>query len=362
MNLHFSIYLDIVRFFAAIAVFLTHIASPPFTKGLIWWPLGSLGSEAVIVFFVLSGYVIAYVTSTREKTARQYFTARVARLYSVVLVGLVLTFVLDFAGSSFNPEFYNRLEFSFDSDLWIAYLSSVLFLNEYQVFQFDGIAPGTNVPFWSLSFEATFYVIAGLVLFFPRLVWIPVTVVILALAGKTIIALFPGWLLGALLYYLKFNVSVPRVVSVVLCLASLLLIMASPFWGKHMPSDNFGYFFPWGVGPFNRDLMNDYLVAILFAVHLIFARDILTGNRNVSSVLESLSRWAGSLTFPMYVLHYPAISFLFAVSPLTQNSWGNLLLTSGLTMLLVIAVTPVCEWLKRAMRGLLGRPRAKASM
>ena len=72
MPIYFSLYLDIVRFIAAIAVFLDHISSYPFTKNLFWSPLGSYGGIAVIIFFVLSGYVIAYVTSTREKTLFKY--------------------------------------------------------------------------------------------------------------------------------------------------------------------------------------------------------------------------------------------------------------------------------------------------
>ena len=40
-----------------------------------------LGNDAVMVFFVLSGFVIAYVADKKEKTLRDRALSRLARLY-----------------------------------------------------------------------------------------------------------------------------------------------------------------------------------------------------------------------------------------------------------------------------------------
>ena len=49
-----SIYLDIVRFAAALVVFLGHAADSRFTGGFLW-QFNLINQEAVTIFFVLSG-------------------------------------------------------------------------------------------------------------------------------------------------------------------------------------------------------------------------------------------------------------------------------------------------------------------
>ena len=114
MNHGTSLYLDLIRFFAAAMVFVTHASYERFTGG--WMReigLGSFGNDAVVVFFVLSGLVIAYVCHAREKTLRDYALSRAARIYSVVIPCLLLTVILDFAGSRINYAPY--------AGWWLAY-------------------------------------------------------------------------------------------------------------------------------------------------------------------------------------------------------------------------------------------------
>src|SRR5882757_3377028 len=60
----FSTYLDALRFLAAMAVVIAHFTFPQFTAGVRHQ--GELAGLAVTVFFVLSGYVIAYVADKKE--------------------------------------------------------------------------------------------------------------------------------------------------------------------------------------------------------------------------------------------------------------------------------------------------------
>ena len=66
MDRYFSIYLDAIRFCMAFLVFFYHSAFPNF---LPWLPWVDVGHHAVIVFFVLSGLVIAYVSEAKENKA-----------------------------------------------------------------------------------------------------------------------------------------------------------------------------------------------------------------------------------------------------------------------------------------------------
>ena len=96
-----SLYLDALRFGAAFVVFLSHYGK--FTRGMLW-QMQPYGRTAVMVFFVLSGFVIAWVTETRERTVEDYALSRLARLYSVIVPAFILTAVLDHVAMAINPH------------------------------------------------------------------------------------------------------------------------------------------------------------------------------------------------------------------------------------------------------------------
>jgi peptidoglycan/LPS O-acetylase OafA/YrhL len=55
-----SLYLDVLRFGAAFTVFVSHYAHVRHSGGLFWQMI-PYGRVAVLAFFVLSGFVIAWV-------------------------------------------------------------------------------------------------------------------------------------------------------------------------------------------------------------------------------------------------------------------------------------------------------------
>lgn len=351
MKPRFSLYLDLIRFTAAVAVFLEHLASYPFTNGVMPTWLLHGGAPAVIVFFVLSGYVIAHVTGTAERTARAYVAARVSRLYSVVPIALLLTFLFDRIGMTLEPDLYAVPRVLMKPETWAGYVSSLFFVNEYQVFGFDGIAPGTNNPYWSLSFEATYYVVAGLALFAPRRLGIPLALVLFMLAGRTIFALFPSWLLGFAVARSRVGSSLPRSVAALAAFASAAAVFAAPMVAAHLPQDNFGWHFPWGRKPFDRNLVGDYVVAIAFALNVVAMRRLLDASTGVSHAPTATIRWLGSLTFPLYCIHFPALCVLTALSPWSNDTLRHALLLAAGTFTLVVVLTFASEALRRRLRG-----------
>lgn len=81
MTRGFSIYLDAIRFLAALLVLFSHLAYPRYSGGdLGWMRRFNLGSDAAIVFFVLSGLVIAHTTGAKNRTGGENANARLARL------------------------------------------------------------------------------------------------------------------------------------------------------------------------------------------------------------------------------------------------------------------------------------------
>lgn len=133
MNKPTSIYLDLIRFLAALTVFIVHANYDRFTGGLPFFRhVAGLGNDAVMVFFVLSGFVIAYVTSEKENTLRDYFASRFARLYSVAVPALVLTVALDWVGSQVNSSLYAGWWFQADYPVW-RFVCNLFFVNELLV-------------------------------------------------------------------------------------------------------------------------------------------------------------------------------------------------------------------------------------
>jgi peptidoglycan/LPS O-acetylase OafA/YrhL len=65
---------------------LSHIWPDLFPNSLFDFP----GHHAVIVFFVLSGFVISYTTDRKDRTFGVYVINRLTRLWSVVIPALLL--------------------------------------------------------------------------------------------------------------------------------------------------------------------------------------------------------------------------------------------------------------------------------
>ena len=86
-------------------------------SGGFLWQFQGLGPPGVIIFFVLSGYLIAYTCDSRNDRLPDYLLGRLSRLYSVVLPAILLTVLLEAAGQymgggpySVDEESYPVLE------------------------------------------------------------------------------------------------------------------------------------------------------------------------------------------------------------------------------------------------------------
>ena len=159
MNRAFSIYLDLVRFLAACLVYLYHSNQRLLSTEIL--PVSNYGHSSVIVFFVLSGFVIAYITDTKEREWVSYTASRISRVYSVAVPALILTLVLDSIGRYLYPAIY---DYPFDNFI-LRSISSLLLLNEVW---FVSITSFSNVPYWSICYETWYYVAFALLTFLPR--------------------------------------------------------------------------------------------------------------------------------------------------------------------------------------------------
>lgn len=141
------------------------------------------------MFFVL-GFVIAFVTDAKERTPRAYAASRLSRLWSVALPALAATLAMDAIGKWLAPQAYADV-----LNNPLGPLASALFVNEFWTAQWH---VGSNIPFWSLSYEAAYYLLFGIFVFAPmRWLWLAAAA---ALIGPKILLLAPAWIAGVIAY------------------------------------------------------------------------------------------------------------------------------------------------------------------
>jgi peptidoglycan/LPS O-acetylase OafA/YrhL len=320
MKREVSVYLDFWRFTAALLVFAEHVSS--YVGGWIWH-FASWGAEAVAIFFVLSGFVIAYVVDTREKHPGSYARARAVRLYSVVIPAMILTWVLDAIGEKYSPATYSTSLHM--PDTLAIYLQSLTFT--HQIWN-DQLHFGTNGPFWSLGFEAFYYVIFGLAVFVRGTVWVRCAVVLAVLlaAGPRISLYFPLWLIGVGVYRLSRSSSGGEAAQesgrsrADLLWAAVFCVTLILAWVVHAVGHSLhDYLKIYQRYAFTAGFFGSagyfYLLGLLFGANLL-AFGFLPG-RWTRCVLAPapVIQWLAGATFTIYLVNLPLLLFLNSVVP-----------------------------------------------
>ncbi|MFI5935904.1 acyltransferase family protein [Actinoplanes sp. NPDC051494] len=210
--------LNALRTVAAVLVVIYHLRTLLFEdghKGSILYAVTGLGPAAVLVFFVLSGYwvggsVLSGFGKQRFRWAT-YATARLSRLWIVLVPAIALTAVLDHLGLALLPDtsIYLGSEAYHDTvpagdlagrlDLGTA-LGNMGFLQTIVVHTY-----GTNASLWSLAYEAAFYAIFPLALYAwkgrggpgLRILNGALAVGVCVLVGPKVLMYLPVWLMGA---------------------------------------------------------------------------------------------------------------------------------------------------------------------
>lgn len=317
-----SAWLDLIRGLAATVVVLTHLRGFFFAKWSDLEPAGQtpvnfglffvtrLGREAVIVFFVLSGYLVGGNALRKffqgKFEARSYWAHRLARLYTVLIPALVITALADLA----RRHWLGRTDF--DSDLGLKTLvTNLCFLQEVA-----GSCYGSNSPLWSLAYEFWFYVFGGCLLTALTVCsskWQRVLSAIVAAGSLWIMwpamaCYLPMWCLGAGL-----RVWPVRLSALAGGLFTLLFLGGMVISTRHLT------------------MATDYIVAAGIGGVIVWL-----GNREMRLAgLRRFAHFLASFSFSAYAVHYPVVGCLVAwLSPgrrktagwLDWAEWGGLAL------------------------------------
>jgi peptidoglycan/LPS O-acetylase OafA/YrhL len=325
-----STHLDMVRGLAAIAVLAYHvryrffldIADVEFRGVLVntFYGMTSFGHDAVMVFFVLSGFLISSSIMRDCSLARwswgRYLSSRLLRLYVVLLPGIVLTIVWDLIGLTIYDS---HPIYTGDSQSWIHdffpvgdRLSLEIVAGNLLFLQTIVVPPlGSNDALWSLAFEFWYYLLFPCIylgLFMAnrwahRAVAVLAIAIIAAVIDKHILLYFPIWLLGVVACRLPptpllLNKPFRRVTTVAAAGLFLCLMVA----GHLRPVKEF-------LG--NSMIVMDYLTAVGFTSVLYVVLHYRESSRR--GIYAAVAEHMAGMSYTLYVVHLPLLVFLRAL-------------------------------------------------
>ncbi|WP_155754182.1 acyltransferase family protein, partial [Burkholderia vietnamiensis] len=325
INKNTSVWLDVMRALAAQAVVFGHLyqlyffgnhAGPEsetasyFHAFIIY--VSRYSHDAVIVFFVLSGYLVG--GSTVKALRGQYFSwqsfliSRLSRLWTVLLPCLLLTASIDFVSTHYGTGYQILGNWTsmypttwLDENPWSAqrFFSNLFFLTRVTAPMF-----GSNISLWSLMNEFWYYLMlpAGVIFMTggakQRIIAATILIVTFAVAINLshglLLPFFIGfmiWLMGVVAYLIKPTKSL--VISALFAVAA-----CSWMWATRAESE--------------IDTTKDILTGIIITCAIIATRIFPTRH------LERISRFMAGYSFSLYTLHLPLIVMLMSLDPATS--------------------------------------------
>jgi peptidoglycan/LPS O-acetylase OafA/YrhL len=268
------------------------------------------GHESVLLFFVLSGFVIhkgfvkKFLTdSLQSVNIGQFYIKRIRRIYPPFLFALCLTALLDFVGRDFGFSIYTgntpnegiNITVGNQSLTLVTFIGNIFFLFKEYVPIF-----GTNGPTWSLKLEWWFYMI------YP---------IFLLLSRKNI-------------YY-----------STLLIVLLFSLVNYSYFWTETLSKAVFSSIISWwagvllaevyskriGIGLLNFAMINilgffllpflpiysdlyDFRIALLLTA--LISCILYFQSKNISFKLIENFKFFGDFSYTLYIIHFPILVFI----------------------------------------------------
>jgi len=318
-----SAHLDLIRGLAAWAVMWGHLRALFFVDfrqiqhrnsllGILYFFTG-FGHEAVMVFFVLSGFFISAAILSRyvsgELSWYYYAIDRLSRLYVVLIPALLLGWLSDRVGSYIfaSTSLYSRPLEGFGTAIAQNRMTLGIFLGNLLFLQ-TIVCPtfGSNGPLWSLANEFWYYVLfpvalAACVAWRAQSLRIAISLTALAVClaifvGSQILVGFLIWLAGAILVFAYTNYA-----------------FAGKGWLRlYFLASSFLLFACLGAARTGNPavLASDLALGTAFSLFLlgVLQMDFRIEHRFYSRAAHLMAGFSYSL----YVLHFPLLLFLRA--------------------------------------------------
>jgi len=332
-------FLDLLRAVAAVLVAFGHVrlllvvdANRAGHLNLLqkaFYFITSLGSDCVLVFFVLSGFLVGG-TVVRDLRLRrwswhQYIIARVSRIYVVLLPAVFVGVVVDLLGVALlakthvygDPYYAVSLPRSILANITVPIvLGNLLSLQ-------DILVPpvGSNHALWSLTNEVWYYAIFPLfavcfsprVTFKVRVLFLAVCLSLLIALPTSIVSLFVVWLMGVGISLLP-RVNLPSVFAWALCVVLLLLLAAQ-----------------------SAKLFQGSQFATAGVAALLIYAWLAKPQRPVKAWVGKLWGSLASVSYSLYVFHSPFVVFMAALILRERDRYEPSISGVGVACLVLLA-------------------------
>ncbi len=307
-----SAHLDLLRGLAAVAVLFGHWR--PF-----WWPhyvngdigvLERLGyfvtgfpHEAVIMFFVLSGFLVggSVFRSASSWSWKKYLIVRLSRLLTVLLPALLIGAVFDIIGIYLikSPIYHGQsVSIYWEVGQRLSYgtlACNILFLQTIACEPF-----GSNGVLWSLANEFWYYIMFPMIVLSLydkssislRFIYVFIVAIILFIIGESISVLFLIWIMGALIYLLP-DIHSSSSKAVAIQIFSLGISLACAL-----------------VSRFMKNTPSDILFGAAFT---LFVWSLCQYKAQSSKFYQEISSRLSSFSYTMYLFHLPALALVAAI-------------------------------------------------
>ena len=277
-----------------------------------------VASAAVVIFFVLSGYLVGGGTIRAVRSGRwswsSYLTKRLVRLLVVLIPAVLIGATLDHFGSRLAgpasiytaPPGPLRVAADLDARLRPSVLLGNIFFLQGILFPLEG----TNVSLWSLANEFWYYIAFPFaVLGFAsrtgnlrRVLSVIVACAVVWFMGLHIALLFPIWILGAVVALLppRLSQASAQVFSWIALAVLVLGVMAVRLVGM-------------------ASVPAEYIIGVLTATLLygLIAQDL----PSYAGVYRRTSHFLSEVSYSLYLFHLPLAVFLCG---LFDSPWHTL--------------------------------------
>ena len=343
--------LDLARGFAALAVCAGHLRAAIFVDysqlessnifQKIFYAMTGLGHEAVMIFFVLSGFLVGGSVLKKRESFEwlKYGIARLTRLWVVLIPALFLTLIVDRTIEFFHPEVFTGTY----SQIWSSgpvsstfslsldtFIKNILF--QQTIFT---TVYGSNSPIWSLANEFYYYV------FFPALM---LSIGYLGIPNKIVKRIFFGFAVVAIFTYLPSGFAGGFIVFCMGAFVNLLMEYSSRFKASIMTLMIFGFIafissIYLSKSSFAiRYFSGDMVVGLGFSILLI----ALTQFKLNLMILRKVSAFVADMSYSLYLTHFPIVILIaascYGKHQLKPDAIGICLFFAWQSLLLLIAV------------------------
>lgn len=354
-----SLFLDLVRAisvqmvvvghgisFCSIALFL-HPPDFPWIQNI-----------AVVIFFILSGYLISnsvfYKLSTDTNYSfRSYFIDRFSRIYSAFIPALLLILLLDFISVKVTPSSYNYFN-AFDVPTFIG---NLFMLQDFPFLKYLHIkitSFGSARPLWTLAIEWWIYLWFGLLaikILKEKKISVFTTIAFVFLCVVPAYNFITGrgngltlfWLFGVLigLFYDRYkSYQLPKSIKAIILV--VLIALACIRVGSTMEE-------------------YDILFALILSICLLIGMELCStwkANKRIATFIK----WIASYSYTLYLIHFTIYDCMLVHLKDSMNShavfWLGFIISNLLSLVIgYYTETKLTKWIKEKMKNrFLGKP------